>query len=281
MTRIPPRLARSLRQRLLGAAVALPLVLVPGWAGGLWVTVVASMIAARSGWELDALARAAGLRPIRWVIPLLATLLVVAADDAIEVDWQTPAVLLGAGALVVVVMAPVLVVRQGAAQGGKAWLASVAGAAYVGFPLAAAVLLRQGDHGREWLFLALLATFATDASAYGIGSLWGRRPLARAISPNKTWEGAVGGLAGSMVVTVGLVAILGLPFVAWATVALGAGIGLVAQVGDLAESKLKRLAGVRESGTLIPGHGGLLDRTDSLVLVLPLVYYVAMVWPKG
>jgi phosphatidate cytidylyltransferase len=84
-----------------------------------------------------------------------------------------------------------------------------------------------------------------------------------------------------MVATVFLVVVLGLPLVAWATVALGAGIGLAAQVGDLVESKLKRLAGKKESGTLIPGHGGLLDRTDSLVLVLPLVYYVAMVWPEG
>jgi phosphatidate cytidylyltransferase len=104
--------------------------------------------------------------------------------------------------------------------------------------------------------------------------------MASRISPGKTWEGAVGGLVAGVAATIALVALLdGLPTVWWAASLLGLAIGSISQVGDLAESKLKRMASVKNSGKLIPGHGGLLDRLDSLVLIFPLVYVASRMWP--
>ncbi len=155
----------------------------------------------------------------------------------------------------------------------------LAGVAYVALPFAALIALRLGDAGLQWTALAFLVTFATDTSAYAVGRAVGRRKLAPSISPGKTWEGAIGGLVGAAAATAALVALLGgietrlLP-----AIALGLGVGVVAQAGDLLESKVKRMAGAKDSGRLIPGHGGLLDRLDSLLPVFPLVYYASRVW---
>ena len=277
----PPtsRFVPSLLQRLLGAA-GLPFLLVVVWTGGVWLAAVAALAAVRGGWEIESLARAGGLRPIRWSAPFLAVLLTVAVGRVWDTHEQAAVALLGAGAVGVLAAAPVLL-RRGAALGGRTWAALVGGAAYVALPLAVALLLRREEQGWEWLFLALLATFATDTSAYAVGSLLGRRPMAPSISPGKTWEGAAGGLVGGAGATIGLVWLLGLASAMWVALALGAAIAVAAQAGDLAESKLKRWAGAKESGSIIPGHGGLLDRMDSLVLTVPLVYYVATVWPDG
>ncbi|MCH7483458.1 MAG: phosphatidate cytidylyltransferase [Chloroflexi bacterium] len=125
-------------------------------------------------------------------------------------------------------------------------------------------------------------TFATDTGAYAVGKLVGRHKMAPRISPGKTWEGAAGGLVAGTGATVALVAVLGPIETALAAAALlGAGIAIAGQAGDLAESWLKRLAGAKDSGTLIPGHGGILDRMDSLFPVFPLVYAASRLWPTG
>ena len=104
--------------------------------------------------------------------------------------------------------------------------------------------------------------------------------MAPTISPAKTWEGAAGGLLAAIAATIAIIAVApGLSNAYWQAAMLGLGIGVVGQVGDLFESKLKRLANVKDSGVLIPGHGGMLDRLDSLVVVFPLVYYASRVWP--
>ena len=202
-------------------------------------------------------------------------LLGAAAADGV---WVVASVS-GGGALATLVA--VLVARRSLPKAMAGWSVTVAGVLYLGLPLTYAVVLRQGVQGADWLLLALLATFSTDTAAFVVGRALGRRSLTPKLSPGKTWEGAVGGLLGGTGVTVALVSVLDLPFVAWAAVLLGVGIGLLAQVGDLMESRLKRLARAKEAGGLVPGHGGLLDRMDSLVLVFPLVYYVARSWPEA
>lgn len=157
---------------------------------------------------------------------------------------------------------------------------ALSGAAYVVLPFAALISLRLGDAGLQWTALAFLATFATDTSAYVVGRLAGRRRMAPTVSPGKTWEGAVGGLVGAVAASVALVALLeGVESRLLPAVALGASVGVAAQAGDLLESWLKRKAGVKDSGALIPGHGGLLDRLDSLLPVFVVVYAAAQVWP--
>ncbi|MDX1546847.1 MAG: phosphatidate cytidylyltransferase, partial [Rhodothermales bacterium] len=123
-----------------------------------------------------------------------------------------------------------------------------------------------------------LLIWATDTFAYYVGKNLGRHKLAPLISPKKTWEGAVGGAVGALLVAVVLKLTL-LAFLAWPhVVAMALICGIVSQIGDLAESRLKRSVGAKDSGTLLPGHGGLLDRFDALLLAVPLVYlYLAYV----
>ena len=131
------------------------------------------------------------------------------------------------------------------------------------------------DQGLQWVLL-LAVTFATDTSAFFVGRALGRLPLAPAISPGKTLEGAVGGLAGAVLAAVIGVELLGLELTMPETLVLGGLAGVAGQLGDLAESRLKRVAGVKDSGWLFPGHGGVLDRIDSIVFNLPVVYYFVL-----
>lgn len=137
--------------------------------------------------------------------------------------------------------------------------------------------LRALEMGREWVFLVLLLVMASDTAAYFTGISIGKRKLYPAISPNKSVEGALGGLAGSILATFAAKAwflpILGV----FDCLLLGLVLGAVGQVGDLFESMLKRSFGVKDSGVLVPGHGGILDRLDSLLFVFPLAYYYAVI----
>lgn len=156
------------------------------------------------------------------------------------------------------------------------------GPVYVGFLLAHALVLREldgtgNDLGRNWLLVALLVTFATDSGAFLVGKSLGRHPLAPRISPNKTWEGAVGGLLLAVAAALALEQLLDLGLSRWQTGLIGATVGIFSQLGDLFESKLKRISNVKEAGNIIPGHGGILDRLDSLLVSIPTVYYLVNV----
>jgi phosphatidate cytidylyltransferase len=149
---------------------------------------------------------------------------------------------------------------------------SASGLVLVAFPLSYAVRLHSwGNEGRYLLLFALAITWAGDTAAYFVGRALGRNPLARHLSPKKTWEGSAGGFVGSL-----LVAIL---FSRWIFAPLPHLLGMAAagniagQVGDLLESAYKRSAGVKDSGSILPGHGGVLDRIDALVLAIPVVWY--------
>ena len=156
----------------------------------------------------------------------------------------------------------------------------ILGPVYVGFFLATALMLREctsldhPDLGRSWLLFALLVIFAVDTGAYAVGRLIGNHPMAPNISPNKTWEGSVGGLISALGAALILGLVLNLEITVWKQVTIGAVVGVVAQWGDLVESKIKRLANFKDSGSIIPGHGGLLARLDSILLALPAVYYL-------
>ncbi len=154
-------------------------------------------------------------------------------------------------------------------------LASLAVAA----ALASGLVLRESHDGLAWLSYAILITFASDTAAYAVGSLVGRHRLAPLISPSKTWEGAAGGIIGAAVVSAAFTVFAeldALPFAA--AIPLGAALSVLGQLGDLGESWLKRKAGVKDSGNLLPGHGGVLDRLDSLLPILPAVLvYVTIV----
>ncbi len=160
---------------------------------------------------------------------------------------------------------------------------TVFGALYTGFLLAYVVLIRSfgGGHivGLVLTYAVIFSVWANDSLAYFVGSTLGRHKMAKRISPNKSWEGFVGGMVGTMVVWAVL------PFLQWKTIPLGwslltgLAVGLAVVVGDLAESRFKREAGVKDSGHLLPGHGGFLDRHDSLILVGLVAWW--MLWWGG
>lgn len=144
---------------------------------------------------------------------------------------------------------------------------------FIGYFFSFAFLLRQLNNGFFFLLLAFLLSWATDVGAYASGRLWGKHKLAVQLSPNKTKEGAIGGICLSIVVSVVAFAFVSVQASLLEAVALGLLASLAGQFGDLFASAVKRQAGIKDFGNMFPGHGGVLDRFDSFLLVAPLVYY--------
>ncbi len=167
--------------------------------------------------------------------------------------------------------------REGAFTSG-AW--AIVGILYVGWLLSFLVALRL-EAGRNWVFFALFTTFGSDTAAFFVGRALGRHRLAARISPNKTWEGAIAGLFGAIIISLLFIlqTPLSLPLGYGQAVLLGLLVSIFGQFGDLIESLLKRNMGVKESGRLIPGHGGVLDRMDSVVFagIVVYLYYIFVV----
>lgn len=274
--------------RLASAFVGLPIVIAALWAGAPWLSLLAAVLASLGAVEFYRMASLRGARPAVTLGVIWALAFVVSGHRDDYVEYQTTLVALGGGALA---LAWHLARRFVPGQAGGDddtepgspgdtlvdWGYTAAGAIYTGWTLSLFLRLRAGDDGLEWVLLAVLATFATDTGAFLVGRAIGRRRMAPRISPGKTWEGAVGGWIAGVGATVGLAALLDLPITQAEAVALGALVGVVAQVGDLVESMLKRAADVKDSGTLIPGHGGVLDRLDSVVFAIVVVYHFS-VW---
>lgn len=158
-------------------------------------------------------------------------------------------------------------------------LLTLGGVAYVGLLLSHLLLLRRlgegtgWDLGFRWVLLAFLCTWAADTMAYFVGIAFGRHKLAPRVSPKKSVEGLLGGMAGALVV--GLLYAPVLAVAPWQGALVGLAISLISVMGDLTESAIKRYVGTKDSGKLLPGHGGILDRFDSSLFVLPFVYYIA------
>ena len=128
--------------------------------------------------------------------------------------------------------------------------------------------------GRNWLLFTLAGTSASDTGAYAVGRLIGRHKMTPSLSPNKTWEGAAGGLVASVAAMLAVGELLELGVAFWQHAVVAVAVAVVAQLGDLFESFLKRRADAKDSGSIMPGHGGLLDRIDSILFALPAVYYL-------
>ncbi len=262
-------------RRIFTAAVAVPPFLFIVWQGGHWFAVLVGLAAGMGAWELGRMAERGGQRTVPAVAALSAAALAVSYYFAPE-NMEGAAVLLASLAVSAAIAMP-FVHRLRAPLGSG--MATVCIVLVVGGTLFHASLLREfdsvtGDSGRSWIFFLLGVTFATDTAAYFVGRAVGSRPLAPNVSPNKTWEGAIGGFLGAVVCGVLLNTALGLD-ADMRVAAIGSAIlGVCGQLGDLFESKLKRMAGVKDSGTLFPGHGGVLDRMDSLMWNVVVLYYM-------
>jgi phosphatidate cytidylyltransferase len=237
-------------------------------AGGTLFVAVVAAAAAVGAWEFAGLAARLDSRPPLWLILPLAVWLAIRFD----VPGAPPALDIGLGGALLLGVGGVVLVDTS----WRGLMAAVAGALYVGFTLGFYVPVlswRPADHGFGIRALAvpIAAVIVCDTVAFLAGSAWGRHRFFPQLSPRKSLEGAVAGLLGAVAVTSLLGAIL-LGISPWVGAALGLLVAVVAQAGDLSESALKRQGGAKDSSRLIPGHGGLLDRLDSLVLVAPTVY---------
>ncbi len=143
---------------------------------------------------------------------------------------------------------------------------------YIPLSLSILVLIRNGSDGIAWIFFLLIIVFAGDTSAFYFGTYFGRHKLCPSVSPGKTIEGSMGGLLANILVG-SIFKFLLFPHLSWATcIIFFMLIGAAGQIGDLFESALKRMAGVKDSGTILPGHGGILDRIDALLFATPITY---------
>ena len=176
-----------------------------------------------------------------------------------------------------IVLPPVWLLLRKQKEGAfLSWVWTTAGILYIGWLLSHFVALRGLECGREWVLFALFVTFTYDTGAYFVGRALGRHRLAPGISPGKSWEGAIGGLITAIGISLLLVWLLDLPLDYGQTILLAMLVSVFGQIGDLFESMFKRNMGVKDSGKSMPGHGGFLDRMDSVVFAVVVVYYYVM-----
>jgi phosphatidate cytidylyltransferase len=266
-----------IRQRLLSALVLIPLIFIIVWFGqpDAWhfyfYPVLVAAVAALGVLEFYGMMGLSKRHPLT-LFGLLCVLLFI-ANAYFDLAYTIP--LLTATVAFSLIW---LVFRSPVEGAAINWVWTIAGVIYIGWMLSHFIPLRGLEGGRDWVLLALLATFAGDTAAFFVGRAIGRHPLAATISPGKTWEGAAGGFFGAIAASLILAAILpGILTPYWQIVLLGALIGVFTQLGDLAESMLKRSVRVKDAGKLIPGHGGLLDRLDSILFAVVVVYYY-VIW---
>lgn len=262
------RPTRALMLRLMSAAVLLPPMIFAIWVGSPWFDLVLIGAGGAMGWEWARMTLGPQARPLgTWAMAGGSALLVAAV--ALDADFRTLGGLLVAG----IVAAPLV---SGFSRGKMPWLYTL------GFPAITVscvcwLWLRVMPEGQATVLWLMGVVWATDSGAYFAGRAIGGPRLAPTISPNKTWAGLVGGMLSAA----GVAVLIG-SFVGGANMVplalLGAGLAVVAQTGDLAESALKRHAGVKDSGRLIPGHGGILDRVDGLMPVAAVLVLATLVF---
>lgn len=297
-----------LRTRLLTASILAPLILAVALLGEPWLSLLVGVIAFLALVELVALLDAAGYQPPQ-VLTILAGMLLTAAGLVTVNDERVGGILttlvtaldppgVVAAALVVgiLLLGAAAFMRSDPTTGFVTWAMSSFGAAYIGLllPMIALVAHLAAPGGSDstpvgvlgigsgvaWTLMLVLVVWGYDTGAYLVGRAIGRTRLVEHISPSKTVEGLAGGL---VIATIGAgigAALVGLD--AWHPLVIGPVVGLAAQAGDLAESLLKRAAGRKESGSLVPGHGGILDRVDSFLFAAPvLAGYALLVAGRG
>jgi phosphatidate cytidylyltransferase len=273
-------------KRVLTALVLIPIVFVLVFLPAHWqplFVAATAIVAAMAAWEYLGLAQRIGSDP-----PRIAVAIAILALFAATYQWpDQTASILGILSLILLLYCTfgsrIECVLTDAA-------ASVFALLYTGFTLVSLPALRQESNGPSLIVFLFCAVWAGDIAALYIGRTWGRHKLAPSISPNKSWEGSIASVLGSVLVVAGLlwladslttrfntVVLSYSEDPVWYWIAMAVLLNIAAQVGDLAESALKRSAGVKDSGSILPGHGGVLDRIDALLLAAPTLWYAQLI----
>jgi len=257
--------------RILSAFVILAVVIGAIYAGIYGAYALVALLGGLALWEFRGLSEGMGSRAPSWLLFPLGAFFIYSGTVLKQVDVDLVLSLALVGGLAAFLFVP------GRRQGLGRWAMGMAGALYIGMPFNYYLVLYSSQpHGMVWALFIIFAIVACDAAALLVGSRIGRTPFFPAISPKKTLEGAIAGVVGSVIVMViGVFAVIGLPLIH--AIVLGILVGVSAQLGDLVESQMKRIAEVKDSSNLIPGHGGVLDRLDS-ILFPPIVvfFYVTL-----
>ena len=275
-----------LKNRIITAAWAIPLLGVIIWFGEPYFTVFIALVGLLAAMEFYRLTKGVKAQPLTvfgiiWTILLIVvrnTTLQSKIEPYIGADLLIPTIIT-AGMAVSLFL---LLIRKKKLGAFTDWAWTFAGILYIGWLLSYLVTLRGLADGRNWVFLAIFATFGSDSAAYCIGKIMGKRKLAPTISPGKTWEGSIAGLVGAAAVS--LLFLLPTPVKLtaylnwWQLIIIGLLVSVFGQLGDLIESLFKRNAGVKDSGNIFPGHGGMLDRMDSIVFAVVIVYYIVVLF---
>lgn len=257
-----------LRYRLASAFILIPIVLGSVYFGGLAFFAAIAVALLVAGYEFFDMTRRAGHRPVTLVGLALILLLLLNASAHAGLERE---ILVGT-----IVASLLLAIFWHEEDWIASWALTFAGALYVGGLGVYAILVRDLPNGLIWTAMALLTVWANDTGAYFVGTRIGRHGFFTSISPKKTWEGAIGGAACATLTML----VLGSEFAGLTplqSIAFGFGLSVAGTFGDLAESLMKRQTGVKDSGNILPGHGGLLDRIDSLLFAAVFAYYF-LIW---
>jgi phosphatidate cytidylyltransferase len=271
-----------LKQRIITVAIALPIIIFAIWFGDPWFSLLIAAASVMGTLEFYRMVSNSDKgHPLTYFGLLWAVALTLTPLSLHYLGINLLPIIMS---IAIIISLAWILIRSSRETAFQNWAWTVAGVLYVGWMLNYWLNLNLLQDGRNWVYLALFTTFANDTGAYFIGRKWGRHKLAPAISPGKTREGAIGGLLSSIAGAVAVFLLLNLfstfslPY--WQIIVLACLVSLFAQLGDMVESLLKRSLEAKDAGKLLPGHGGALDRLDSLIFVAPMVYYY-VIWLVG
>ncbi len=295
-----------MKRRVIAGLIALVPVLLALWYGGIWWVLLLTFFTSLGAYEYYVLIERSGYRPARWYGFAWTLALMFSFWSLVPIE---PELVLTFGFFIIFIR--ILLSQQGspphedssspdspgasnplqpetetAAQGQdhkpfRNWALTVAGASYLGLMMGQALALRLLPNGLFWMLLALGVTMINDSAAYFVGVTIGRKRILPALSPKKSWEGTIGGWIAATLTGAAVAFWSPLGIAVWLGAFTGLVGGILALFGDLAISMLKRQIGVKDSGVFLPGHGGFLDRLDSIMFVLPFVYQMALLLGAG
>lgn len=265
-----------MKVRLMSAIIALPFALIPIWVGGIWLYLLLMIASAIGFYEFN---KAFDIKePVLFLFQLIGTGVLFLTHALNEPQYMM------AGGLVLLIVGFMIYIMKYPKVPIEGVMLSVFAFVYIGVPLYHVLLIRGMDVvGFYMIWLVLLISFGSDTFAYLVGVTLGKHKLAPQLSPNKSIEGAIGGLVGAVVLTVVYIVFVNSRLETFTVnqilgfAVMGLLGSVVSQFGDLSASAMKRARGVKDFGKLMPGHGGILDRVDSILFVAPFVYYLTLI----